>query len=411
MEASMAGQPFRFLHAGDFHLEQPLFGLAEVPQQLRDLFVDAPYLAAERVFEAAIREKVDFVVLTGDLLDVERAGARGLTFLLEHFERLDAQGIAVYWAGGLIDGPQEWPAAAALPGGVLVFPAFKSEQFTHFRGENPVATLWGRSCTGSMNVPAADFGEDNDRLFTVAITHGQCAAERLVARPIEYWALGGEHNRQTLGSALRTIHYPGSPQGRSAEEPGPHGCTLVHVNEEQKGRLQFIPTDAARWQVESLTLLADASKAELRKHFTDRIKQLRTDGEERALLVKWIVRGGRKLLATHHRAQLTTELLDWLRGEFGVGRLPLWTLDIEFDDAEVPAEHYSEDSMLGEFLRAVRALQLDDQAEIELASLLSPRQQESPLAALADCSDPEVRQQVLCEAATLGARLLGADDR
>ena len=407
----MTTEAFRFLHASDFHLEQPLTGLAEVPQHLRDTIVDAPYTAALRVFDAAIREQADFLILSGDLIDVERAGPRGLTFLLEQFERLDAQGIAIYWAGGRTDGPQEWPTAATLPSSVQVFPAFKSEQLTHFRGESPIATLWGRSFHGSMSIPAADFGEENDTLFTIAIAHGDADAEKLVQRRVEYWALGGEHNRQTFGSPLRTIHLPGSPQGRSPAEIGPHGCTLVHVSEEQKSRTQFIPTDAIRWLVESIALGSEAGKTELRKLFSDRIKQLRIETEERPLLVKWIVRGGQRLLSTSKRTELTTELLEWLRGEFGGSRMPLWSLAIEFDEAELPAAHYAEDSMLGDFLRAVRDLETNENADLDLASLLTERQRANDLAALADCSSSEVRQQILQDASILGARLLGAEER
>ena len=57
-------QAFKFLHAGDFHLEQPLYGVSEVPDDWRHLFVDAPLQAARKVFEAAIKEEVDFVVKT-----------------------------------------------------------------------------------------------------------------------------------------------------------------------------------------------------------------------------------------------------------------------------------------------------------------------------------------------------------
>ncbi len=50
-------QPFRFIHSSDFHLERPPRGLTEVPEHLRGAFVDAPYRAAERVFDAAIKER------------------------------------------------------------------------------------------------------------------------------------------------------------------------------------------------------------------------------------------------------------------------------------------------------------------------------------------------------------------
>ena len=68
----MSGQSFRFLHAGGFQLDQPLSGLAEVPEPLIDPFIDAPFLAAQKVFDTAIEERVDFLALNGDLLDLSR---------------------------------------------------------------------------------------------------------------------------------------------------------------------------------------------------------------------------------------------------------------------------------------------------------------------------------------------------
>ncbi len=95
----MSNRSFRFLHAGDFHLERPLMGVAEVPDHLRDLFLEAPYLAARRVFDAALAEDVRFVVLTGGICVPSAAGPRGPLFLAEQFVRLAERGIGVYSAG------------------------------------------------------------------------------------------------------------------------------------------------------------------------------------------------------------------------------------------------------------------------------------------------------------------------
>ncbi|MEN6450590.1 MAG: hypothetical protein ABFC96_08880, partial [Thermoguttaceae bacterium] len=64
----MSIRPFRFIHASDFHLERPLMGVAEVPDHLRPLFLDAPYTAARQVFDAALAEDADFVVLGGGIV-------------------------------------------------------------------------------------------------------------------------------------------------------------------------------------------------------------------------------------------------------------------------------------------------------------------------------------------------------
>ncbi len=111
----MAKESFRFIHASDFHLERPMQDVLDLPDHLRRILVDAPWKAAAAVFEHAIVDNVDFVVLSGDLLNPVSAGAQGVAFLLEKFEELAAKEIEVYWAGGAADDPDRWPEAVALP--------------------------------------------------------------------------------------------------------------------------------------------------------------------------------------------------------------------------------------------------------------------------------------------------------
>ena len=84
----MSTRPFRFVHASDFHLEQPLMGVAEVPDHLRELFLDAPFAAAKKVFDAALTEDADFVVLSGDILNTSDTGPSAPLFLVEQFARV-----------------------------------------------------------------------------------------------------------------------------------------------------------------------------------------------------------------------------------------------------------------------------------------------------------------------------------
>ena len=131
-----------------------------------------------------------------------------------------------------------------------VFPAIEAEELSHFRGDRPVANIVGRSWHGTALFKSANSSTDDDGLPTIVVAYGQTDAERLAEQMVDYWALGGQPQRQTLGSAQRVIHYAGSPQGRSPEEPGPHGCTLVHVAGDRAIRTQFTPTDAIRWHTE-----------------------------------------------------------------------------------------------------------------------------------------------------------------
>jgi hypothetical protein len=76
----MTDGSIRFLHTSDCHLERTLQGACELPERLREWFTEAPYRATQRLFDAAISESVDFVVLAGDVLDANLAGPRGRSF-------------------------------------------------------------------------------------------------------------------------------------------------------------------------------------------------------------------------------------------------------------------------------------------------------------------------------------------
>ena len=93
MEVAMSSRPFRFIHASDFHLERPLMGVTEVPDHLRELFLEAPYTAARRVFEAALVEDVKFVVLSGGMVVPAASGPRGPLFLAEQLRDSPSGGL------------------------------------------------------------------------------------------------------------------------------------------------------------------------------------------------------------------------------------------------------------------------------------------------------------------------------
>ena len=50
----MAKESFRFIHASDFHLERPMQDVLDLPDHLRRSLVEAPWKAAEAVFEHAV---------------------------------------------------------------------------------------------------------------------------------------------------------------------------------------------------------------------------------------------------------------------------------------------------------------------------------------------------------------------
>ena len=95
-------ETLKFIHASDLHLDVSISGLLELPQHLIEVLANAPYHAATKIVDTAVAERVDFVLLAGDLFDIESNNARSAAFLLNQFRRLNEKGIEVYWVAGCL---------------------------------------------------------------------------------------------------------------------------------------------------------------------------------------------------------------------------------------------------------------------------------------------------------------------
>jgi len=415
----MSNRPFRFLHASDFHLEQAPQGMAEVPEHLKEPLIESAYTAAQRVFETALAEDVELVVLSGDILQPEQTGPRGPLFLAEQFARLAERGIAVYWAGGSVDPPEAWPSAVPLPDNVHVFPRGRIEEVIHRHDGTPVARLLGTSRPGEPPIRNGEFAGDLDGLFSVAAVYGAADAATLRSQGTDYWALGGRHDRATLLSGPQLAHYPGSPQGRRPEESGIHGCTLVYVDEQNQARTSLIPADAMRWLAERIAVDAATSREDLTTRLRERVHTLLEAAPKLDLLVTWMVVGSGPLMSELRRGNLTAELLAWLRDEYGRQRPAAWSLSLEMEHAAaLPPEWYEQETIRGDFLRAIRQLELEPGEPLGLETYLAEKHLAGSFTSAVQPGDAAVRtsassaerQRVLREAALLGVDLLSGEE-
>jgi hypothetical protein len=293
---------------------------------------------------------------------------------------------------------------------VQVFSALEAEELSHFRGDRPVANLVGRSWHGTTLANVGKLAHDSDGLTTIVVAYGQGDVDELVEQEVDYWALGGQAQRQTLGTAHRVIHYAGSPQGRSLAECGPHGCTLVHVHSDRTVRTQFIATDAIRWHSETINVETGATPSDVRQQLAERVKLLRANAEERPLLVNWNLSGIEHLARPTKRQELAAEMLAWLRKEFGPAKPTLWSVGVEFESPALPAEWLEEDSMVGDFLRSLKLLADAEPCEIDLTAHVPEQYRTAELAALRQWTAADHRE-ILRDVALTGAHMLGADDR
>ena len=184
----MLERPFRFLHTADLHIDRPAVGADDAPAELVDRFVDCGRLAATRIFDAVLAQRVDFVVLAGDVIESKYAAPRDWLFLVEQFQRLAERNIAVYWCGGTVDWQRGWPAFVEWPANVRLFPAGQLERYRHTIGGQVVCEIVGRACDPSGSPKAYEFTPSDERVFSIAVAHADWNCASLAEMEIDYWA-------------------------------------------------------------------------------------------------------------------------------------------------------------------------------------------------------------------------------
>jgi DNA repair exonuclease SbcCD nuclease subunit len=396
----------RFLHASDFRLEQPLHGLGEVPASVRKLLIDAPFESAKRVFDAALAEGVRFVVLSGDLLDLQACEPRSIVFLTEQFARLAQNKIDVYWAGGSLDSPTDWPAAVSLPDNVYIFGTKSPEEFLVEVNGEPIAAVVGLSSSKKTRMNSSDWTPKTESLVSIAVTNGRFDRNKLASANIDYWALGGQPNCEIVSEQEPTATYAGSPQGRGRHDEGGHGCQVVQVLESGEIKTRLVETDSARWRHLSFRAPKEATKEKLENLLGDQLLNVAAEAGDRVVLASIEIQCG----AGPGNDKLAQQLTDWARKEFGGSSSELWIADLRITPPkDLLAQWGEEDSILGDFLRTVSGVKGGKDA-CDFSRYLPTGQTGELLTQLVTGSGGMEADLLLREAAKTGVDLLRGED-
>ncbi len=403
-------ESFKFIHASDFHLDASIQGLAEIPSHLKQILANAPYDAATRIFDLAMAERVDFVLLAGDLYNMELAGPRSAAFLLSQFERLAEKNIAVYWCAGTVDPPDRWPSSIELPENVVTFTSSYVEQVAHRRGGEVIATIHASGYEESRRT-SADFSADINDPFPIALTHvvnDQFDSTAIETQNIRYWALGGRHKANKLEKSGSAVSYPGTPQGRLPRESGPRGCKICRVDSTGKLKIQAVETDTVRWKPQKVAIAENVKKQELKDVLAERAMKIAADTNEITILINWFLTTTGEFHPSIRNHEWSAELLEWLRDEFGRSDRGIWSVKLEIEPPDsLPITWYEEDTILGEYLRAVGRYQSDDSLKLALHDYLPNSVEVDLLAGIGHVKNTS-REEILRAAAMVGIEYLAA---
>ena len=405
----MAGSAVRFLQASDLDLHRPLNALSGVPEELRNECAESPFVAAEKVFDIAIAERVDFLLLAGNLCDPRRAGARGLVFLVQQFERLEQNGIPIFWCHGHDDRVKRWPAAMKWPGNLHRFAAPSPEAHYHTTEDGVTVEIIGNSWTRRAVKPAVAINSSGDGVFTIALTGRKPSRSGPVESGPHWWALGGTKNRKTADSNGSIAHWAGSPQGRRPSETGPHGCTMVEVDDDHQCEIHHHDCDLVRWADVEMKIQGSWNRQDVVRAMRAKASELSSSHVDRMVAATWDLGTVSSSTLGHRLRPKSAAWISEMHAELRQGNSNIimaglhW--DTPFDETGI-----QEESLRGSFLRCLRSL-LDEK---QIAAILRgsvPVDLPPELAKRLSSEDGAAIAMLVDQTASLGDALLDGAER
>ena len=253
----------RFVHAADLHLDSPFSGLRAIaPEEVSSTLRSATFDAYKNIVNLCIEERVDALLVAGDVYDGADRSLRAQLKFVEGLSRLHEAGIRSFICHGNHDPLDGWEARLDLPGGCVRFgPQVTGEPV--FPKDPRRATVYG------MSYPQSEVRENlspcfrdlPDGGFRIGLLHANvggntdhdsyalCSVADLEETGIDYWALGHVHTRAVLRGENPAIVYPGNTQGRHPNELGERGVYLVEVDDSGRVELEFRAVDVVRWEL------------------------------------------------------------------------------------------------------------------------------------------------------------------
>ncbi len=288
---------FTFLHAADIHLDSPLTGLSQHDEAPTETIRVATRVALTRLVDLAIAEKVDFVLIAGDLYDGDwKDFGTGISFNNE-MRRLESQKIPVYLIYGNHDAESRVTKSLKLQDNVHVFPTKQPDTVHH--PTLPVSVHGQGFATQSVTENLAEkYPPPADNRYNIGLLHtnlgdreghgnyAPSSLPQLVAHGYDYWALGHIHIREIHHENPHVV-YSGNTQGRHVKETGPKGCYIVTVDDDlETSACEFIALDSVRWENLQIDCSGMTTEHELLEAIRNRLNASLTGADGRLLAVR-----------------------------------------------------------------------------------------------------------------------------
>lgn len=420
------GISFRFIQCGDLHLGTPFRYVKSLGRQVDEVANRATYRSFEAIVRLALDERVDAVLITGDIYDSEERNLEAQVRFARECERLAEKRIPVFMVHGNHDPMGGDGVAVPLPDNVHVFSDKAPERVPLMVGGRAAAYVYGISCN-KQNVKenlAVKLKPFHDDPFSIGLFHGAigaspdhddtapCTLDDLLKIPMGYWAVGHIHKRQILHENPHIV-YAGNPQGLHRKEIGAKGCYLVQVSANGRVQADFRETEALRFEQAIIDIGTVQSSAELEEMIRHKKEMLRK--HKKPVLLE-IVLSGAGPMSSLCREESVRRL--WLEssqaeeaGTFGFV-MPYAITDMTTIPVDWQERRKLED-LAGDYLRAYdQVATLDDGARLAaVRAILDDRPETKRLGGYRRLLTDDLLMRALRRAETEGAaRLIGDSD-
>ncbi len=358
----------KFIHAADIHLDSPLRGLTRYEGAPVEQMQSATRRAFVNLIDLACTETVDFVLLAGDLYDVDWKDYNTGLFFNQQMSRLREANIPVFLVLGNHDAGNIITRQLRLPDNVTEFSFDQPETQTL---EHLGVAIHGQSFANkaitddlSATYPNALPGLFNIGLLHTSLTgrpghanYAPCTLPSLLSHGYDYWALGHVHGREILHENPWVV-FSGNLQGRHVRETGAKGCSLVTVEEDGQATVTHVPIDVLRWALCQVDVSELTQTEEMIDKARGTVTECLQNAEGRPLALRFVIVGASAVHDELHRNfERWANEIRAATTDAGLGNV--WVEKISLKTHPLHANSLQDDGPLGELEDFLRTLPQD----------------------------------------------------
>lgn len=401
----------KILHAADVHLDSPLQNLEAYPDAPVEAFRGATRLALRNLVDLAIDQRVDLVVIAGDLYDGDWDDAHTGLFFVGQAARLREAAIPLVVIRGNHDAALQMTQTLRLPDN----PDGSALMLDHLQVDRRVfpdidIAVHGRSfATRAVTEDLSrDYPQALPGMFNLGLLHtclsgseghenyAPTSPEQLLRKGYDYWALGHIHaRREYQADGQVPIVFSGNIQGRHVRETGAKGCLILNIDPANRVTSEFHPLDVVRWCVFEHDISQDQQTDDALDAFGPWLESQLQEAEQRPLAVRVRLIGASPLHDAYHQAAHALEGdLRSIALQFGRGRVWFEQLRMRTHrrGTAAPSSGFAfgpdADGPYASLHHVMEQMRTDPQIGRELAALLKPLWDKLPSELLGDRLEP-----------------------